>query len=149
MRYAKGKIGRIFIARFDEGDDLLEGIKRLAEKEKISSACFNLLGAVKDQKLVVGSRMSRGKNIPDWALASGEWEVLGFGTLFRLGGRPAIHLHTATGKKGKALVGCLRGDAGVYITVECVIQEILASGVVKKKNAADLSLIDFKRGKKC
>ncbi|PKN01180.1 MAG: DNA-binding protein [Elusimicrobia bacterium HGW-Elusimicrobia-1] len=149
MRYTEGKIGRIFVARFDEGDDLLEGIKRLAEKEKIKAASFNLLGALTGQKLVVGSKMSRGKNIPDWAAASGEWEVLGFGTLFRLDGKPAIHLHTATGKKGKMLVGCLRGGGGVYITIECVVQEILAGGIAKKKSSAGLSLIDFKRGKKC
>lgn len=147
MKYSGGRAGRIFVVRFDEGDDILSGLESLCDKEKISAASFNMLGALGDQRLVVGSKTLRGKNAPDWALAAGEWEILGFGTVFRQNGRPKLHLHVATGKKSRTFVGCLRGVKKTHITVECVVTEILGASAVKAARADGVSLIKFGRKK--
>ncbi len=57
------------------------------------------------------------------AFADGR-EVLGIGNLVREEGRPVVHLHAATGRAGTTAVGCLRGEARVYATVEVVLLEL-------------------------
>jgi len=37
MQYAKGQIKHVILARFDDGDVLIDEIKKLAKKERISS----------------------------------------------------------------------------------------------------------------
>ncbi len=37
MEYRTGSIGRVLMIRFDDGDDVLEGLKEIVIKEKITS----------------------------------------------------------------------------------------------------------------
>ena len=50
MEYAKGRIGRVFTVRIDHGDDLILELIKLAELERIESAVFTLIGALKEAK---------------------------------------------------------------------------------------------------
>lgn len=129
------KTGRVFVLRFDEGDaNIIKIIESFASEHKISSALITFLGALKNPGIVIGSRNVKGMNKPWWAAIKSRdgYEVLGFGTLFPLieknkkTPRPSVHLHLATGKKNSStLVGCLRDVGDVYITLECVIEEIM------------------------
>lgn len=47
-----GRLEKIHFARFDEGDDLLDCIRRTAEDKKIKAGSFLVIGALK--KAVVG-----------------------------------------------------------------------------------------------
>ncbi|MCO5382244.1 MAG: DUF296 domain-containing protein [Methanosarcina barkeri] len=58
MEYAKGRIGRVFTVRIDHGDDLILELIKLAELERIESAVFTLIGALKEAKLVTGPKES-------------------------------------------------------------------------------------------
>jgi predicted DNA-binding protein with PD1-like motif len=68
---------------------------------------------------------------------AGIQEVLGVGTLFAAdSGEPVLHLHVATGREGKATVGCSRAGVEVWLVGEVVILEILDTGASRKKDPA-------------
>ena len=68
MRYQEGTYGRIFLLRFDDGDDLLEEIRSLAARENVRAATVTLLGGMRTASVVSGPR--EGAATPSWG-ASG------------------------------------------------------------------------------
>lgn len=124
MEYAKGRIGRVFTVRIDHGDDLILEFIKLAELEKIESAVFMLLGALKEGKLVTGPKESIRPPEPVWFGFNEAHEILGVGNIFQEDGKPKIHLHTGACREDNTKVGCLRGESEVFMVVEAFIFEL-------------------------
>ncbi|HOW15782.1 PPC domain-containing DNA-binding protein [Methanosarcina sp.] len=124
MEYAKGRIGRVFTVRVDHGDDLILELIKLAELEKIESAVFMLLGALKEGKLVTGPKENRRPPEPVWTGFNDAREILGIGDIFQEDGRPKIHLHAGTAREDDVKLGCLRGESEVFMVVEVFIFEL-------------------------
>lgn len=124
MEYATGRIGRVFTVRIDHGDDLILELIKLAELEKIESAVFMLLGALKEGKLVTGPKESIRPPEPVWFGFDSVHEILGIGNIFQEEGKPKIHLHTGAGRENNVKVGCLRGESEVFMVVEVFIFEV-------------------------
>ncbi len=124
MEYAKGRIGRVFTVRVDHGDDLILELIKLAELEKIESAVFMLLGALKEGKLVTGPEENIRPPEPVWTGFNDAHEILGIGDIFQEDGKPKIHLHAGTGRGDNIKLGCLRGESEVFMVVEVFIFEL-------------------------
>ena len=124
MTYKEGRIGRVFLARFEDGDDILDGLAETAKKEKIKGAVFHLIGGIKQGKTVVGPEKDALPPIPVWKHIDESHEVIATGTIFWEGDDPRIHLHGAFGKKDKVIVGCLRQSSETFLVLEAVIFEI-------------------------
>ncbi|MGB9927909.1 MAG: PPC domain-containing DNA-binding protein [Methanosarcina sp.] len=124
MEYAKGKIGRVFIVRIDQGDDLILELIKLAELEHIESAVFTLLGALKQGKLVTGAKEA--VKPPEHIISTFNevHEVLGMGNIFLEGEKPIIHLHAGVGREDSVKLGCLRGESEVFMTIEAYVLEL-------------------------
>jgi len=50
MDYRKGSIKRVFAAKVEHGEDLLEELTGLARREEIRSAFFTIIGAMGEAK---------------------------------------------------------------------------------------------------
>lgn len=124
MEYAKGRIGRVFTVRIDHGDDLILELIKLAELEKIESAVFTLLGALKGAKLVTGPKESITPAEPVWYGFDNAHEILGIGDIFQKDGKPEIHLHAGAGRGENVKLGCLRGESEVFMVVEAFVFEL-------------------------
>jgi predicted DNA-binding protein with PD1-like motif len=124
MEYAKGRIGRVFTVRVDHGDDLILELIKLAELERIESAVFMLLGALKEGKLVTGPKENKRPPDPIWTGFNDVHEILGIGDIFQEDGKPKIHLHTGAGRGDSIKLGCLRGESEVFMVVEVFIFEL-------------------------
>jgi len=124
MEYAKGKIGRVFTVRIDPGDDLILELIKLAELERIESAVFMLLGALKEAKLVTGPKESIIPPEPVWSDFDDAHEILGLGDIFLKDGKPKIHLHAGAGRGDNVKLGCLRGESEVFMVVEVFVFEL-------------------------
>lgn len=123
MDYRKGSLGRVFIARIDHGEDLLEELSALALKEDIRSAFFILLGAVGEAQLVTGPKE---KSVPPevvWSSFDDVREVIGAGNIFRENSAPKIHLHAAAGSSKGSTMGCIRKKAESFMVLEVFILE--------------------------
>lgn len=124
MKYQVGKQGRIVVAKFDDGDSVLEGITDIAQRENIRSAYFTLVGGMKQGKFVVGPQNETLPPKPMWREMSESHEVFGNGTIFWEGNNPRIHFHGAYAKGDSLRAGCLRENAKTFLIIEAVIVEI-------------------------
>jgi predicted DNA-binding protein with PD1-like motif len=124
MKYAQGSFGRVFVLKFEDKDDLIEEIKKLAASEKIRVGTIMLLGGMRSAGIVSGPKEVVVPPEPMWVNFSDGREVVGFGTLFWKDSEPVIHLHGAIGREKETFVGCVRKDSSVFLVVEAVITEI-------------------------
>jgi predicted DNA-binding protein with PD1-like motif len=124
MKYTKGSIGRIFVAKFEDDDILLDKLADLVRKEKIKAATMIFLGALKKGDLVTGPKKPVIPPEPNKVAFKDGWEVMGIGSIFtnRLG--PQIHIHSSMGKKTSVLTGCVRGKSKVFLVIEAFIFEL-------------------------
>ena len=124
MKYTKGKIGRIFLLKFENDDIFLDEISNFSRKERIKAAVFVFLGALKKGDLVTGPKKPAIPPEPNWTTFKDAWEVLGVGTVFTNRSGPQIHIHTSMGKKDKVLTGCIRKKSKIFLVIEAVVFEL-------------------------
>jgi predicted DNA-binding protein with PD1-like motif len=142
MKYQIGKMGRIAVARFEDGDDILENIVNITRKENIRCAVFYLVGGIRQGRIVVGPEEETLPPKPVWKDLSESHEILGIGTVFPEGSEPKIHFHGAFGKKDMVKVGCLRGTSETFLVIEAIITEILGINARRELDeASGLSLL--------
>lgn len=137
MKYTTGEIGRVIIARFDDGDNVLEGLIDLAKKENIRAGAFHMVGALKGGRFVVGPKTDEMPPVPEWRELTESHETYGFGTIFWHGDEPKIHFHGSYGKFDSVKVGCLREASETFMLLEVVIFEI--TGVTAKRELDEVS----------
>jgi predicted DNA-binding protein with PD1-like motif len=135
MQYSEGRLGRVFILRLEEGEKLNDSIENFAREQKISHGLAFFLGGSGDgSKVVVGPEEGRETIIPMIHALKGAQEVLALGTLIpNEAGEPALHMHAAAGREGKATVGCTRAGVEVWLVGEVVVLEILETGAAKRR----------------
>jgi hypothetical protein len=143
MEYREARLGRLFCAAFDHGEDLNEGLLRLAAEKRLEAAWVIVLGALGRGKMVLGPKESVLPPTPMWHLFEEGREIVAVGSLFREGEGYALHLHGAAGRKESTLTGCLRQECQVFLTAEAIILEVCGSGAQKVKDAAGFSLLRF------
>lgn len=137
MKYTTGEIGRVIIARFDDGDNVLAGLIDLAKKENIRAGAFHMVGALKGGRFVVGPKTDEMPPVPEWRELTESHETYGFGTIFWYGEEPKIHFHGSYGKFDSVKVGCLREASETFMLLEVVIFEI--RGVNAKRELDEVS----------
>lgn len=124
MKYTEGRIGRVLLVKFEDGDILIDKITDLAKKEKIRAATIVFLGALNKGDLVTGPKKPVIPPQPNKVYFKGGWETLGIGTIFTNRQGPQIHIHASMGKKNKVLTGCVRGKSRVFLVVEAILFEL-------------------------
>ena len=125
MEYGIGKVGRVVVARFFEGEDIYAEIQNLAARENIRCATVLLVGGMRKGKVVVGPKNPTGPIEPEFREFDDAREIAGVGTIFCDDEGPKLHLHAAIGRGDVTFAGCPRGGATVFCVLEGVITEIL------------------------
>jgi predicted DNA-binding protein with PD1-like motif len=131
MKAVEGKLGRIFVIRLEDGDQIPACIERFAEEKGILTGQVVLVGGIGSGQVVAGPRYSD-RMPPDPVLLpiDGAHEVLGLGTLApREDGRPVLHIHASLGRSGRTLTGCLRPGVDTWLVGEVIIYEITGTQV--------------------
>jgi len=124
MEYAKGEVKRVFVIRFDHGDNFLDGLAEVVRQENIRAAWFHVLGGIKRAEVVTGPEQPTMPPEPVWRQIDEAREVIGLGSVFWAEEEPKIHLHTALGHHGETICACLRKNAEVYLILEVYLVEI-------------------------
>lgn len=120
------------MARLDDGDILIDELKKLAKKERINAGLVVLIGALRKGHMVTGPKAPKIPPKPHWEKFKDAWEVTGLGTIFKGQKGPEIHIHGAIGKGRKTLAGCIRKDSKVFLLIEAVIFDI--KGIKARKD---------------
>jgi predicted DNA-binding protein with PD1-like motif len=124
MKYQTGRAGRIIVARFEDGEDVLGNIMAIARDERLKAAVLYLVGGMKGGRFVVGPEKEEMPPTPMWRELDESHEVIGIGTIFWEGDAPKVHLHGAYGKRDQVRMGCMREETSTFLVLEAVIVEI-------------------------
>jgi predicted DNA-binding protein with PD1-like motif len=123
MQYTEGQIGRVFVVRIDDGEDMLLSLRQFIVDKDIQVGSIHFLGALMHGRMVTGPEEPVIPPVPHFVMFEGGWEIFGVGTIYQGEGGPHIHYHASVGRSGHALTGCLREKAVTYLIVEAVIME--------------------------
>ena len=125
MDYTEGRLGRVFVARLEDGESVYEVVEEIASKESISAAAVLAIGGMRKGKVVTGPQNTTGKVVPHYEEFDDARELVGVGTVFQSEGKPMLHFHAGIGRRDTALVGCPRAGMAVYLVLEVVIIEFV------------------------
>jgi predicted DNA-binding protein with PD1-like motif len=123
MQYTEGQIGRVFVVRIDDGEDMLLSLRQFITDKNIQAGSIQFLGALMSGRMVTGPEEPVIPPVPHFVMFEGGWELFGVGTIYPGEGGPHIHYHASVGRSGHALTGCLREKAITYLIIEVVIIE--------------------------
>jgi hypothetical protein len=123
MQYSEGQLGRIFVVRIDDGEDMLLSLRQFIIDKSVYAGSILFLGALMNGRMVTGPEEPVLPPVPHFVMFEGGWEVFGVGTIYPGEGGPHIHYHASVGRSGHALTGCLREKAITYLIIEAVIFE--------------------------
>jgi hypothetical protein len=123
MQYTEGQLGRVFVVRIDNGEDMLVSLRQFIDDKGIQAGSILFLGALLNGRMVTGPEEPVIPPVPHFVMFEGGWEVFGVGTIYAGEGGPHIHYHASVGRSGHALTGCLREKATTYLIIEAVILE--------------------------
>jgi len=132
MKYQAGELGRVVVARFDDGDNILDGLNDVVRKENIRAGVLYLIGGMKKGRFVVGPETEAMPPVPVWRELDESHEIVGIGTIFWQGEEPKIHFHGAYAKRDKVLAGCMRQNAETFLVLEAIIMEIKGVNAVRE-----------------
>ena len=132
MQYSEGQLGRVFVVRIDDGEDLLDAMQQFVVDKKILTGVILFLGALKEGRMVTGPEELTIPPVPHFVMFEGGWETFGVGTIYPGDSGPAIHYHGSVGRAGHALTGCLREKATTYLVIEAVVLEFTGLDVRRK-----------------
>jgi predicted DNA-binding protein with PD1-like motif len=123
MQYTEGQLGRVFVVRIDDGEDMLVSLRQFVLDKDIQAGSITFLGALMNGRMVTGPEEPVIPPVPHFVMFEGGWEVFGIGTIYPGEDGPHIHYHASVGRSGHALTGCLREKATTYLIIEAVIME--------------------------
>ena len=124
MNYTQGRLGRVFVARLEDGESIYDAVTEIARREAVAAAAVLAVGGVRRAKVVTGPENPTGKIVPHVEEFDDARELVGIGTLFLQDGAPSLHFHAGIGRGDSALVGCPRVEMSVYLVLEVVIIEM-------------------------
>lgn len=125
MKYTQGTLGRVFVAKLDDGDPIYDSVLEIARRENIKSAAVMAVGGIRSGKVVTGPEDPNSKVVPIVSEFDDARELVGFGMIFPMDGKPSLHMHAGIGNHEQVMVGCPRIAANVYLVLEVVIIELL------------------------
>jgi uncharacterized protein len=129
MQYSQGNLGRAFVLRIDDGEDLIESLKKFVKAKGVESCMALFIGALKEGRAVTGPELPTIPPVPHWEEYRDGWEVFGMATIYPSADGPRLHIHSTIGKGREALLGCVRERASVYLVIEVVLIEFTGLNV--------------------
>lgn len=134
------RFGNTIVARIDKGEEILESLRELAEKEKILLAGVSALGAVSEFTVGVfdtGEKKYYANNF------SGTYEIVSLtGTVNTMNGEYYSHLHMSAGDLEGKVVGGHLSRAVVSATCEMLLNVI--DGRVDRQFSGEVGLNLFR-----
>ena len=130
--FTSDRVGRTFVLKLEQGEDILEGIEKLIERENVENAVV-LSGIATVDRLSLHMVTTLGYPF-DYVMDNREEEPLEVASIDGLicDGEP--HLHCVVSDTEKAYAGHLHHGCRVLYLCEIVIQELLGMSVQRHLN---------------
>lgn len=138
MQASEGSIGRVFILRFEDGEEVAAGIEGFARDHGIQLGYVNFVGGLGGGELMSTpkSRQNGASDVSPRAV-EGTYNATALGLIAPdENNRPTLHLHGALGADKGSVAGCLRSGFKTWLTGEAVLYEILGASCKRVPDAA-------------
>jgi len=133
VKYQVGEIGKVVLAHFEDGDEIISNLVAIVRRERIKGGVFYLLGGITGGRIVVGPMNDDVRPPePTWREIIDSHETLAIGTVFWQGDEPRIHIHGTYGKLDSVKTGCLRDEAKTFLVLEVVMLELKGINAVRE-----------------
>lgn len=133
--------GDVLVARIDKGEEIVESIKKICIKEKISLGKINAIGAVNKAKIGL---FETGIKKYHSTVLTGDFEIASLsGTVTAIGNEPYLHLHISLADSTFKTFGGHLNEAYVSATCELTIQIIKGSVGRRFSEEIGLNLFEF------
>ncbi len=130
------RFGDTLIVRMDRGEEIVETVRMISEKEHIRLASVEALGATDDFTVGVYDLPARQYDSYHF---TGAYEIVSLiGTITEKDGAFYQHLHMSAGGKNGEMVGGHLNRAVVSVTCEMVIRVL--DGVVERKPDPEIGI---------
>jgi len=140
MKMDYRKFGSKYVLRLDKGDEIVESIKKLCEKEGIKLGMVTGIGAT--NKAVIGLFHTSSKEYHSKEL-TGDMEITSLvGNISQMDGEVYLHLHITLGDKDYNVYGGHLTSAVISATGEIIIDAI--EGEVDREFNQEIGLNLFK-----
>lgn len=138
VKACQGRVGRVFVIRLEDGDQVPDCIERFAEEHGVATGQVVLVGGIGSGEVVVGPRHSQTRPPEPMLLpVDGAHEVLAAGVLAPdQAGKPVLHIHGALGRAGQTTTGCLRPGVSTWLVGEVILYEILGTSATRLRDEA-------------
>lgn len=134
------RFGNTVYLRLDPGEEILEEVEKLAEKEKIALAQISGIGAVNDFTAGVYNTVSKEYHSIRF---QGAYEIVSLsGTVTQKDGEVYLHIHMSAGDEEGKVSGGHLNRAVISATGEIVLQ--ITEGTVERKFSEEIGLNLFK-----
>lgn len=134
------RFGDTIVARIDKGEEILEQLKCIAEKEQIRLAEISALGATND--ITVGVFYTQEKEYHANHF-TGDMEIVSLsGTISTMNGEYYAHIHMSAGDQNGHVVGGHLNRAVISATCEMVIR--ILDGIVERQYNEEVGLNTFR-----
>lgn len=129
MQAAEATLGRVFVLRVGDGDQVPGCIEKFAQENNVLRGFCLLLGGAAGGNVVVGPEDGDAQHItPMLAALAGVHEIAAVGTLFPdESGAPRLHMHAALGRGEHPVVGCVRQGVDIWRLGEVILVELHGS----------------------
>jgi uncharacterized protein len=133
LKYSEGRIGRVFVIRLEDDDELPVCIEKFAAERRVSVGQVILLGGIGSGEIVSGPLKNKELPVDPMLIPlDGVHEVVGVGILAPdKKGRATLHIHAALGRGGKTVTGCLRKGVKTWLVGEVILYEILGAKMAR------------------
>ncbi|HJC62796.1 MAG TPA: DNA-binding protein [Candidatus Blautia merdavium] len=134
------RFGNTVYLRLDPGEEILEEVEKLAEKEKIALAQISGIGAVNDFTAGVYNTVSKEYHSIRF---QGAYEIVSLsGTVTQKDGEVYLHIHMSAGDEEGKVSGGHLNRAVISATGEIVLQ--ITEGTVERKFSEEIGLNLFR-----
>lgn len=134
------RFGNTVIVRLDPGEEILDQLDALAQKEQLRLASISGLGALKEMEISVFHPAEK-VFYNNCVIEALELTSL-TGTITEMNGNPYLHIHASAGNAKGAVVGGHLKKAVVSVTAEIVITVI--DGTVEREHDEETGLNRFR-----
>jgi len=135
------RYGDTVLLRLEPNDEIIESIKTVAAKEKITAAEMSGIGATND--FTVGIFDVAKKSYNEFHFCD-DYEITSImGNICSVGGSPYVHAHITCATEGGEVFGGHLLRAVISLTAEIVIKIIPANVTRKRDETLGINLWDF------
>lgn len=151
MQATEGHIGRVFVLRLEDGDEVGSCIENFAREHGIQLGYVNFIGGISSGEIGTGAKSAQARPVDlNLRQVEGVHDTAAMGLIAPdENNQPSLRLCGALGRESQTIAGSLRAGLKTWLGAEAILYEILGADCRRVSDAktglAQLQTLDMER----